>query len=72
MIRIEIPCRGMIELQHAVFDINGTLAVDGMPIPEVVGRLKKLATQLSSCIDSRYARQYGRASTTVRSPSPYD
>lgn len=47
MIRIEIPHRGIVELQHAVFDINGTLAVDGVPIPEVAGRLKELATQLS-------------------------
>src|SRR5690348_9428223 len=47
MIHIEIPSRGTIELQHAVFDINGTLAVDGMPIPEVVDRLKALGEQLS-------------------------
>jgi soluble P-type ATPase len=47
MIQIDIPHRGTIELEHAVFDINGTLAVDGVPIPEVVGRLKELATHLS-------------------------
>jgi soluble P-type ATPase len=47
MIRIDIPNRGMIELQHAVFDVNGTLAIDGVPIPGVVNRLKALATQLS-------------------------
>ena len=47
MIRIDIPHRGTIELEHAVFDINGTLAVDGVPIPEVVGRLKELAAHLS-------------------------
>ena len=28
MIRIDIPLRGIVELQHAVFDVNGTLAVD--------------------------------------------
>lgn len=47
MIRIDIPNRGTIELQHAVFDINGTLAVDGVPFPGVVDRLKALEAQLS-------------------------
>ncbi len=47
MIQIEIPHRGIVELQHAVFDINGTLAIDGMPIPGVVDRLKALANLLS-------------------------
>lgn len=47
MIRIEIPQRRIIELQHAVFDVNGTLAVDGMPIAGVVDRLKALADHLS-------------------------
>jgi len=47
MIRIDIPNRGVIELQYAVFDVNGTLAVDGVPIPSVVDHLKPLAAQLS-------------------------
>ena len=47
MIRIEIPQRGLFELQHAVFDINGTLAVDGTPIPGVAERLKSLTTFLT-------------------------
>jgi soluble P-type ATPase len=47
MIRIDIPLRGVIELRHAVFDVNGTLAVDGTPIPGVVDRLQALAEQLS-------------------------
>ena len=47
MIRIDIPQKGIIELQHAVFDVNGTLAVDGWPIPGVVERLKALGEQLS-------------------------
>jgi soluble P-type ATPase len=47
MIRIEIPGRGINELQHAVFDVNGTLAVDGIPIQGVVDRLHVLAEQLS-------------------------
>jgi soluble P-type ATPase len=47
MIRIEIPQRGLLELHHAVFDINGTLAIDGKPIPNVVAALSSLASFLS-------------------------
>src|SRR5260370_19862250 len=47
MLHIEIPQRALLELHHAVFDINGTLAVDGKPIPNVVGHLKSLAAFLS-------------------------
>jgi soluble P-type ATPase len=47
MIRIEIPQRGLFELHHAVFDINGTLAVDGKPIPNVATALSSLAPTLS-------------------------
>ncbi len=47
MIRLEIPQRGIVELRHAVFDVNGTLAVDGLPIPGVVDRLKVLGEHLS-------------------------
>lgn len=47
MIRIDIPQRGSFELHHAVIDINGTLAVDGVPLVGVADRLKTLGTQLS-------------------------
>ena len=47
MISIDIPGLATIELQHAVFDINGTLAVDGVLIPGVKDRLGILATHLS-------------------------
>jgi soluble P-type ATPase len=46
-IRVDIPQRGIIELQHAVFDINGTLAIDGTVYPEVAERLQDLAEQLT-------------------------
>ncbi len=32
MIELQIPGRGIIELEYAVFDVNGTLAVDGQLI----------------------------------------
>jgi P-type E1-E2 ATPase len=47
MIHIDIPQRGLFELHHAVFDINGTLAVDGKPLPKVAAALKALAAYLS-------------------------
>jgi soluble P-type ATPase len=47
MISIDIPGLATIELQHAIFDINGTLAVDGVLIPGVKDRLAMLANHLS-------------------------
>src|SRR5579863_5181050 len=47
MIQVDIPPRGWVELRHAVFDVNGTLALDGEPVPGVVDRLKALANVLS-------------------------
>jgi P-type E1-E2 ATPase len=46
-IKIDIPQRGTIELQHAVFDVNGTLAVDGIAITGVAERLKTLSSQIA-------------------------
>ncbi len=46
-IKIDIPQRGIIELQHAVFDANGTLAVDGTAIAGTSQRLKTLSEHLS-------------------------
>ncbi|HYX50474.1 MAG TPA: HAD hydrolase family protein, partial [Ktedonobacteraceae bacterium] len=36
-----------LELHHAIFDINGTLAVNGKPLPNVATSLKSLADLLS-------------------------
>jgi soluble P-type ATPase len=47
MIQVDIPDWGVLELRHAVFDINGTLAIDGKPFPGVVERLRQLAEHLS-------------------------
>lgn len=43
MIRLDIPNRGLLELDHAVFDVNGTLAVDGQVIPGVAERIRQLS-----------------------------
>jgi soluble P-type ATPase len=47
MIRIDIPGRERIELTDAVFDVNGTIAVDGVLIAGVAERLRELREHLS-------------------------
>jgi soluble P-type ATPase len=47
MIRIDIPGRERIELTDAVFDVNGTIAVDGVLIAGVPERLRELREHLS-------------------------
>jgi soluble P-type ATPase len=47
MIRLDIPLRGTLELHHAVFDMNGTLAIDGLPVPGVITALQSLAEHLA-------------------------
>lgn len=47
MIRIDIPQKGQIELQHAVFDINGTIAEGGVLYPGVSDRIRTLADDLT-------------------------
>jgi soluble P-type ATPase len=43
---LEIPGFGTLRLEHLVLDYNGTLAVDGRPLPGVKTRLKRLARSL--------------------------
>jgi P-type E1-E2 ATPase len=66
MIRIEIPYRGTFELEHAVFDINGTLAIDGTPVPGVAERLQQLATQLA--LHALTAGTHGNMQEIERAP----
>lgn len=47
MLQIDIPGRDALKLQHAVFDVNGTLAVDGVALPGVAQRLQELSQVLS-------------------------
>ncbi|HLI08720.1 MAG TPA: hypothetical protein VKV40_19305 [Ktedonobacteraceae bacterium] len=47
MLEIEIPQREALVLHNAVFDINGTLAVDGLPIPGAIDQLQQLSGHLS-------------------------
>jgi soluble P-type ATPase len=43
MIEVDIPGFGQLHLQHAVFDVNGTLAIDGQPIEGIGAKLDQLA-----------------------------
>lgn len=57
MLRIELP-QQVLELEHAVFDINGTLALDGVLQPGVAERLRLLSHHLS--IHALTAGTHGR------------
>jgi P-type E1-E2 ATPase len=47
MIELNIPGHGLIQLQHLVCDVNGTLAVDGQLTKGVKQRLSALRDRLS-------------------------
>jgi len=47
MIKIEIPDRETIQVEHLILDYNGTLAIDGVMIPGVKERLNELADKVS-------------------------
>ena len=42
VLRVDIPQFGLLQLDHAVFDVNGTLAVSGVAVPGVEERLRVL------------------------------
>jgi P-type E1-E2 ATPase len=46
MIELQIPGRGDIQLEYAVFDVNGTLAVDGQLIAGVEPLIAQLRVRL--------------------------
>jgi soluble P-type ATPase len=47
MIKIDFPGNNALHLEHLVFDVNGTLAVDGKLIDGVPERLERLKPLLS-------------------------
>lgn len=47
MVRIAIPGRETLEIDHVVLDFNGTLGCDGKLLPGVAERLKELARRVS-------------------------
>jgi P-type E1-E2 ATPase len=46
MLKIDIPSRGMLPLEHLVLDVNGTIALDGQLVPGVQKRLERLRPAL--------------------------
>ncbi len=46
MIEIDIPGFGELSLEHLVLDYNGTLAIDGYPVPGIDLRLRSLSEKL--------------------------
>ncbi len=46
MVRLDIPGWGPVTLQHAVLDVNGTLALDGRLIDGVAERIRALRERL--------------------------
>lgn len=59
MIAIDIPGFGKLDLAHAVFDYNGTLALDGEPLPGVAEAILALAAELRIHVIT--ADTFGRA-----------
>lgn len=47
MIHLDIPGREHCVLEHLVLDLNGTLALDGEPLPGVADRLASLSPSLA-------------------------
>lgn len=47
MIEVDVPSFGKLTLEHLVLDYNGTLAVDGEPLPGVRESLAALAGRLT-------------------------
>ncbi len=64
MIRLDIPGRGVLDLQHLVLDLNGTIALDGQVLPGVASRLGALSQQLTIHVLS--ADTHGHAAETAQ------
>ena len=61
MIEIHIPGGGRLHLEHAVFDVNGTLAVDGNLLPRVNELLEELRQHVA--VHMLTADTHGRQAT---------
>jgi len=46
MVEIEIPGKGSIQIRNLLLDFNGTIGLDGKPIPGVKSRLNRLKRQV--------------------------
>jgi soluble P-type ATPase len=64
MLDIDVPGFGALRLRHLVLDFNGTLAIDGRPLPGVRSRLTRLAGALE--IHVLTADTFGKARTGLK------
>jgi soluble P-type ATPase len=62
--QIAIPGFGALRLEHLVLDYNGTLALDGRPLPGVKTRLERLARSVRIHIVT--ADTFGKARAGLR------
>lgn len=62
--QIAIPGFGTLRLEHLVLDYNGTLALDGRPLPGVKTRLKRLARSVRIHVVT--ADTFGKARAGLR------
>jgi soluble P-type ATPase len=58
MLRLDVPGWKRLEVDHLILDVNGTLAVDGEPVPGVAERLQRLQSTFSILLLT--ADTYGR------------
>lgn len=80
MIRLDIPGRGAITLQHLVSDVNGTLAVDGHVSDDVAQAFTRLQDRLELHLvtgnihgnQARIDRQLGVKAVCVRAGQKID
>lgn len=64
MIEIDVPGFRKLRLAHLVSDYNGTLAVDGLLLPGVAERLRRLASDLAIHVIT--ADTFGLAAAQLR------
>ena len=64
MVEVDIPGFGMVKLEHLVSDFTGTLSVDGILLPKVAIRLKKLSKVLKIYILT--ADTFGKARAELK------
>jgi len=64
MLELAVPGFGLLRIAHLVLDYNGTLAVDGRPLPGVRPRLERLGRCMR--IHVLTADTFGKACTGLR------
>jgi soluble P-type ATPase len=66
MIELDIPGRDTIRIESLVLDYNGTMAVDGLPRPGCVARLRRLAEHVAVYVLT--ADTFGKVASQLTEP----